>query len=167
MPSAASSPPFPRTLIESQVLGIRTWASWGEAILLLVTLSEPRSLISHVTVLLPTSQGHWEDSRLSNMLARGSENAGWICPEHHLNAKLCFKCHPESPGMEDVIIPATEPQAVERPLKGLSLERKQQQGTLIDPALGWQLLHRNTGSFPKPSHSGRFDSREGRAGGLS
>lgn len=80
----------------------------GEAIILLATLSLS-FLIYNVTVPVPTSQGHWEDSRrLSNMPARGSENAGWICPEHLLNARLCSRCHPESPGMEDVTVPATE-----------------------------------------------------------
>lgn len=42
------------------------------------------------------------------MQARGSENAAWTCPEYQLSTKLCSKCHPESSGMEDVTVPATE-----------------------------------------------------------
>ena len=64
---------------------------------------------SEMTVLVPTSQGQWEDSRrLLTMQARGSENAAWTCPEYQLSTKLCSKCHPESSGMEDVTVPATE-----------------------------------------------------------
>lgn len=42
------------------------------------------------------------------MQGRGSENAGCPCLEHLLNTNLCSKCPPESPGMEDVTVPATE-----------------------------------------------------------
>lgn len=68
-------------------------------------------LIYNVTVLVPISQGHWDNSqRLANTLARGSEKAGWMCPERLLNAKLYSRCPPppESPGMEDVTGPAAE-----------------------------------------------------------
>lgn len=54
-------------------------------------------------------QGPWEESRsLLTMPARDSENDGWICSEHQLNTKLYFRCHPESLGMEDVTVPASE-----------------------------------------------------------
>lgn len=52
-------------------------------------------LIYNVTVLVPISQGHWDNSqRLANTLARGSEKAGWMCPERLLNAKLYSRCPP-------------------------------------------------------------------------
>lgn len=42
------------------------------------------------------------------MLGRGSESTGWPLLEHLLKTKLCSKGPPESPGMEDVTVPATE-----------------------------------------------------------
>ena len=77
----------------------------------------------------------------SNLLSRGSENAGWTCPEHLLNPELCSRRHPESPGVEDVAVPARRSWHCDQGSRTSSgevpLESEPETGDFNGPCAGW------------------------------